>query len=161
MSVRVCFKCNQELPLNSDYFPQYKYKGQLVLRGVCLACDNKRISAYRLGRKEFNQTWQRDYYQSEERKAYRNTELYQYRKIRTVYKSRYGLSEQECRDIQDLQRGCCAICTCSLEIPHVDHCHTTGKVRGLLCHQCNLVLGMANDSTETLLNAIQYLEDSV
>jgi hypothetical protein len=40
----------------------------------------------------------------------------------------------------------------------VDHCHVTGAVRGLLCHNCNRALGLLKDSKETLLSAIAYLE---
>ena len=40
----------------------------------------------------------------------------------------------------------------------VDHCHATGTVRGLLCHNCNRALGLLHDNTEVLLNAIKYLE---
>lgn len=40
----------------------------------------------------------------------------------------------------------------------VDHCHTTGTVRGLLCHNCNRALGLMQDNTETLKSAVRYLE---
>ena len=40
----------------------------------------------------------------------------------------------------------------------VDHCHTTGKVRGLLCHNCNRALGLLKDSRLALENALEYLE---
>ena len=40
----------------------------------------------------------------------------------------------------------------------VDHCHTTGKVRGLLCHNCNRALGLFQDSPESLKRALDYLE---
>lgn len=40
----------------------------------------------------------------------------------------------------------------------VDHCHTTGKIRGLLCEKCNTMLGMAKDSILTLQSAIEYLQ---
>jgi hypothetical protein len=43
---------------------------------------------------------------------------------------------------------------------HVDHCHTSGKVRGLLCHNCNLALGLLKDKIEVLANLIVYLEES-
>lgn len=39
----------------------------------------------------------------------------------------------------------------------VDHCHTTGKVRGLLCNKCNALLGHANDDISVLENSIKYL----
>lgn len=40
----------------------------------------------------------------------------------------------------------------------VDHCHKTGKIRGLLCTNCNLMLGKAKDSPEILRKAAEYLE---
>lgn len=40
----------------------------------------------------------------------------------------------------------------------VDHCHTTGKIRGLLCTNCNRALGNIKDSIDNLKNAIEYLE---
>lgn len=40
---------------------------------------------------------------------------------------------------------------------HVDHCHKQGHVRGLLCSNCNTLLGLAKDDPETLLRAIRYL----
>jgi hypothetical protein len=43
------------------------------------------------------------------------------------------------------------------EKAHVDHCHASGVVRGLLCGQCNILLGAAKDSIETLFAAADYL----
>jgi len=43
---------------------------------------------------------------------------------------------------------------------YVDHNHTTGEVRGLLCGKCNSVLGFAKDSVETLTNLIRYLRNN-
>ena len=64
----------------------------------------------------------------------------------------------------ELQKGLCM--TCSKELlgtdkqnkPHVDHCHTTGKVRGILCNRCNTVLGLCLDNKELLVNLKGYLE---
>jgi len=42
----------------------------------------------------------------------------------------------------------------------IDHCHTTNKVRGILCNMCNKGLGHFKDSTEILTNAIDYLEEA-
>lgn len=54
-------------------------------------------------------------------------------------------------------------CICGKEFtgtPHVDHCHSSGKVRGLLCTKCNRALGLVHDNTETLKALIRYLEKS-
>ncbi|KKN26953.1 hypothetical protein LCGC14_0869490 [marine sediment metagenome] len=59
------------------------------------------------------------------------------------------------------QNGECAICgTHSSELDQalsVDHDHSTGKVRGLLCNSCNLMLGLVKDDISTLLAAIDHL----
>ena len=77
-------------------------------------------------------------------------------------KALYGISIEDYTNLFLIQKGCCAICDrhqsnfkMSLS---VDHCHSTGKVRGLLCHACNLTLGMVKDSTFVLKKAISYLE---
>ena len=41
---------------------------------------------------------------------------------------------------------------------YIDHCHNSGHLRGLLCHNCNLIIGHAKDSIKTLQKAIKYLE---
>ena len=43
---------------------------------------------------------------------------------------------------------------------YVDHCHETKKIRGLLCHQCNVALGHMNDDPQRLEKAISYLKES-
>lgn len=61
------------------------------------------------------------------------------------------------------QKGCCAICeTHQMDLKRslaVDHCHETGKVRGLLCGECNKALGMFDDNTALLNSAVDYLKD--
>jgi hypothetical protein len=57
-------------------------------------------------------------------------------------------------------RDCCEICGDSLELTaqrHIDHCHGTGKVRGILCGPCNRVLANARDRSDVLVSAAQYL----
>lgn len=74
----------------------------------------------------------------------------------------YGVTADEFRALLDAQSGRCAIC--ETDDPggkgnwHVDHCHATGAIRGLLCHHCNLLLGNARDEPTRLRAAADYLE---
>lgn len=60
-------------------------------------------------------------------------------------KTSYGLSESEFQDLMNTQKGCCKICGLDFSVlsqrASVDHNHETGKVRGLLCSNCNRVVG--------------------
>ena len=75
-------------------------------------------------------------------------------------KSMYGITADEYIEMHKSQKGKCAICN---EVPttkrglHVDHCHETGTVRGLLCHSCNTALGSFCDDVRMLQKAITYL----
>ncbi len=75
----------------------------------------------------------------------------------------YGLSTIDYRHKLSKQLGGCAICgkpekKALRGILYVDHDHKTGKVRGLLCNECNSMLGYAKDDKKILLIAIKYLE---
>lgn len=86
-------------------------------------------------------------YRAENPQAYRNTKL----------KHRYGLSQEEFKNLLDIQNGLCALCGDRAAID-VDHCHKTHKVRALLCRKCNVGLGFFEDSIERLTDAIAYLQ---
>lgn len=82
---------------------------------------------------------------------------------RSRIKNTYGLSKIEYELKKKEQDGKCAICESengSARWPNlsIDHDHSTGKVRGLLCHTCNSALGMFRENKEVLLKAIKYLE---
>jgi hypothetical protein len=72
----------------------------------------------------------------------------------------YGISLSDWHKLHIEQKGCCAICNDLLGLTqiNVDHCHTSGIVRGLLCNRCNTLLGNAKDDTQILENAITYLK---
>lgn len=74
---------------------------------------------------------------------------------------RYGINIKEYNDMLVKQNYCCAICNkhiseLSVNLA-VDHCHTSMKIRGLLCFNCNSGLGRFKDNTEFLLKAVTYL----
>lgn len=70
---------------------------------------------------------------------------------------KYGLSREGYRALFAQQEGRCAICGDRPEVLNVDHCHSTGRVRGLLCTPCNLGIGYFRDSPSALGRAVDYL----
>ncbi len=89
-----------------------------------------------------------------------------YQSFTSDRKWKFGLTEKDLRTIMDNQKGCCGVCGRSLINPnfnphdcHIDHDHSTGIVRGYLCHNCNAALGFALDSPEILTNLKRYLND--
>jgi hypothetical protein len=87
---------------------------------------------------------------------------------RKAYLRRYGLTPESYEQMILSQDNKCAICekretaanykTGKVWALAIDHDHTTGHTRALLCHRCNLFLGAAEDSVELLSSAIRYLE---
>lgn len=72
--------------------------------------------------------------------------------------SEYGVTKEMFYEMLESQNNLCKICSDKFtKEPHVDHCHTAGKVRGLLCSKCNTALGLARDSEEILMKMIEYL----
>lgn len=77
-----------------------------------------------------------------------------------LYKN-YGITESDYLLMYENQQGVCAICFGKSTLKSgrlaVDHCHKTGKIRGLLCRHCNSGLGLFRDNAENLDRAIKYL----
>jgi hypothetical protein len=81
----------------------------------------------------------------------------------------YGIKPADYYRMLDEQGGCCSICKSkdpksrkyrkATEVVFcVDHCHTTGRVRGLLCTACNRAVGLIRDSRETAMRMAEYLK---
>jgi Recombination endonuclease VII len=70
----------------------------------------------------------------------------------------YGLSLQQFKELSARQNHACAICKASDRFLVIDHCHATGKVRGLLCGRCNVGLGYYCDDPQLMRTAMAYLE---
>ena len=85
--------------------------------------------------------------------------------------ARYGLSLENLKERLEAQHGHCATCFTLLTLDsfsekeetvkpaHVDHDHSTGKVRGILCSKCNHALGLVNDDVKVLKAMISYLKE--
>ncbi len=80
-------------------------------------------------------------------------------------KYRYGVTAKQYNTILKRQKSLCALC--KSDAPRskngrfvVDHCHSSGRIRGLLCLPCNTALGQLGDNAESLLSAISYVSAS-
>lgn len=93
-----------------------------------------------------------------------NFEKIMFQGKRAALKRIYGLTLEQRDELFASQNFRCAVCKStepgSTKGWHMDHCHNTKRVRGILCNHCNLMLGYAKDNPTTLNNAIEYLRNS-
>jgi hypothetical protein len=96
------------------------------------------------------------------KKRYRESEKGKEAKKREKLKL-YDLLVDDWNKMFDKQKGCCAICGIHQnelkKALAVDHRHSDGKVRGLLCNPCNRGIGLLKEDTDKLKAAIKYLEE--
>lgn len=96
-----------------------------------------------------------------ERERKRLKDAYEMHLLRT-----YGMTTRDKQNMLDAQHGQCANIGCALPLLgpltslHVDHCHKTGVVRGLLCDHCNFALGFLHDDTARIMGLLEYLHRS-
>jgi hypothetical protein len=85
-------------------------------------------------------------------------------------KKLYNLTIDDYQRMWDAQGGACKMCSRpetnvnpngTVRTLCVDHCHTTGKVRGLLCGNCNVAIGLLQENVATLARGIQYLQGTL
>ena len=116
--------------------------------GLCNSCYNRRL---RLAKPESYQRW----YEANRERICRQIKEYKYR-------VRYGVTFEFLNNLRAAQGNKCAICFDTLKNGKVDtdHCHLTGKIRGILCPMCNRGLGMFKDNPELLMSAYKYLLES-
>ena len=174
--MKKCTTCSIEKSLS-----EYSKKGS-GLQPVCKICAKEYIRNYYAKNKnrwykyaEKKKQWDIDnpidakikakekYAKSADRqKAYqKQRNLENPTRIKENNLKKYGLTLPQFEELKLKQGGKCAICKTNLEHDsksHVDHCHRTNVVRGLLCHLCNPGLGMFKDSIEILKSAQEYLE---
>lgn len=133
-----CTKCGEHKP-RSEFYPHSKAKN-----GVSAWCRDctKRVA-------------------SEKQKA--DKDGVKVRNRKSKLKRAFGLTLEQYDDMLKAQGCRCALC--GSDFPGgrgrfvVDHCHTTGRIRGLLCNLCNVGLGALRESPSLLSKAIEYLED--
>lgn len=141
-SLKLCTKCDTYRPIDQFHKNKVSKDGR---HNYCKAC---RI-AYQKEWHKNNPTYHTDYINSNHGQS---TNLFR----------KYGITKDQYNSMLAEQNGNCKICkthyTKFKRDLHVDHCHQTGKVRGLLCVCCNTGLGKFKDSIELLQQAITYIQ---
>ena len=134
---KICTRCLVEKPL-SEYHSKKKRNGDPGKMSRCRSCECE------VKKLKYNPEKQR----------------------RQVLKKNFDLTPEDYESILSAQGGSCAICGTTNFLysrgkrPHIDHCHQSGKIRGLLCGHCNIGLGQFFDNVALLGNAITYLKNN-
>lgn len=135
--MKQCSKCKKEKPESEFYLDKAM---KLGLHSWCIACVKK--LALKGGRR-----------------------LSKLQKKDLRLKSTHGISLRQYQEMLESQNGVCAICGNNETVKQqgipqplsVDHCHETGKVRGLLCSRCNAAIGLLREDLDILASAASYL----
>ncbi len=134
-----CMKCH-EMKRRNFFYPLSKYSTKLM--SYCRAC----IGDMR----------QQDYLKRAEIERAQNAV--------SRLKRKYGMTLEDRDRMLDHQQDCCLAClrefryASQTDSPHIDHDHTTGKVRGILCGSCNTALGHGRDNPSILRRLATYVE---
>lgn len=136
---KICTKCGEEKPPERFSRRGEKYKSS------CKDCHNKYV----------RETW---YVNNRERHV-KSVAAWKKNNRASVRASEYGVTKQVIEELW--ARGCCDICGRSDLKLHIDHCHESNNIRGILCERCNHGLGHFKDSIDNLESAIVYLKNSM
>ena len=139
---KVCSRCKVEKS-KLDYYRYSRAKDNL--QRWCKSCCSKE-----------GKVWENK--NRERRKLYRKERYCPISARDYQLRHSYGISLEEYDKVYTSQNGKCFICSEPHETLFVDHCHTTKKVRSLLCRHCNLGIGFFKDNVRLLKEAIKYLE---
>jgi len=136
--LKICVKCNIEQPLDNFYKQTGARTKEGYRRPTCKSCCNKDAILW----------------------AKNNPDKIKTIRRKTKLKQKYGITLEKYQEMLIKYGNKCAVCNQehSRRPLNVDHCHVTGKVRGLLCDKCNMALGLLNDSKELINNLRGYLD---
>jgi hypothetical protein len=128
-----------------------KYRGKIIIKD-CLFC-NKQFQALlykvNIGKQKYCSL-----------KCFHNNRKSKlsHKELDKIYqaKFRYGLNKQEYLNLMTIEN--CQICGKDIkDKKYIDHCHSTGMIRGILCNNCNTGLGMFKDSKDVIQKALNYI----
>jgi hypothetical protein len=138
-----CARCDAWLPLGSFHANRKNWDG---LHAYCRACMS--AGARRRYEREAPRL-------TAQAKAWRKANPDKRKDM--ALRSRFGITLEEYRALEAAQGGTCAVCR-QPAVLAVDHCHQTGRVRGLLCMPCNTSIGHFQDDASLIRAAAEYVE---
>jgi len=149
--IKICSYCNQQKPMKEFSKDKYNTDG---VKTACSECCKQQTKNWQLNNIEHRRVYKQKYNSTHKKQRHVSMRI-------AALRRNYGLSKEQ-YDLMILkQNNECPICHNKFdEITHkpcVDHDHTTGKTRKILCQQCNFGLGRFYDNTTFLSNAINYL----
>ncbi len=133
-----------------------------VVMKECTKCkETKELEAFHKRYNPYTKytSWCKECHKQLSRAWTKNNPKAQAKYRRRCQLKKYGITEADYEMLAISQANCCAICK---QKPGkrglvIDHCHTSGKVRGLLCDNCNMALGLLKENIEILEQAKNYL----
>lgn len=166
---KICSKCSESKPRSE--FNKLRGKERAYCKVCHVASAAKWASDNKEKRRAYQRKWvaeNRDKAREYGRKTYSRMPEAAKEKKRAYRKKRhlerkYGITQDEWQRMFDAQGGVCALC----QVPGrtgkhgklaVDHCHETGRVRGLLCTPCNVSIGILGETAERLQRVVSYLK---
>jgi hypothetical protein len=139
--MKVCNTCKVEKPFSEFY--------------TDLRCKDKHVNKCKSCVRVYQKTWVS---LNKDKKAKANSTWY--------YRTTHNITPEEFSERATAQNNKCVLCSVDLTFTSVtdtravmDHCHSTGVKRGILCYSCNLGLGKFRDNIQTLQNAVDYLKE--
>ena len=142
METRVCSACGVSKPVSAGFTLD---RGKPFSQ--CRDCRNAAKRAWYQANREYVREYQRAHELTTRRKSW--------------LKTKYGITPEQFDEMVERQGNRCALCK-QPQSDHaryldVDHCHTTQRVRGLLCRSCNTAIGLFREDPELFAAAAEYL----
>lgn len=151
-AARLCSKCGQEYPASSFYGRNHWCRECKRVYAAKWRAENRESQLARV--KAWNKA-NRDRSNAARRSRRRR---YPDRAFAERIRDKYGITVSQYNEMLAVSGGVCFICEKQMEQPCIDHDHSTGLVRGLLCRACNNGLGNFVDDCNRLQRAIAYLQ---
>lgn len=145
-----CRVCKVEKPETRSYFRWRNDSNKF--RTECIECSEKNKKIYRKNNPDkVKATYKKTYAKRKANGKHKDSCL----------RNDFGITLEEYNKMFEEQGGCCKIC-CKHQSEQkralaVDHCHSSGKIRGLLCNNCNKGIGNLQDNLEILSRAFEYV----